>query len=118
MALIPTMLLKRLYTFASLQNTAEGVQFSIKNRLSDARLTGFHGISIDGQEISNDNLSLDFGDGHAISPEQVNSGESLEFPLRKEVIITARIPPLEMGPHTIQNRCPDFPIWPDPIHGR
>ena len=59
MALIPTMLLKRLYTFASLQNTAEGVQFSIKNRLSDARLTGFHGISIDGQEISNDNLSLD-----------------------------------------------------------
>ena len=102
MALIPTMLLKRLYTFASLQNTAEGVQFSIKNRLSDARLTGFHGISIDGQEISNDNLSLDFGDGHVISPEQVNSGVSLEFPLRKEVIITARIPPLEMGPHTIR----------------
>ena len=50
MALIPSMLLKRLYTYSSLQNTVNGVQFSIKNRLSDAKLTGFHGISIDGQE--------------------------------------------------------------------
>lgn len=102
MALIPTMLLKRLYTYASLQNTTEGVQFSIKNRLSDAKLTGFHGISIDGREIPNDNLSLDFGEGQVISPEQVNSGGALEFPLRKEVIITARISPLEKGPHAIQ----------------
>ena len=101
MALIPSMLLKRLYTYASLENTGNGVQFSIKNRLSDAKLTGFHGISIDGQQISNDHLSLDFGDGQVITPEQVNSGASLEFPLRKEVIITARIPQLETGSHAI-----------------
>ena len=68
MALIPSMLLKRLYTYASLQNTEGGVQFSIKNRLSDARLTAFHGISIDGNEISNDDLTLDFGEGHVDLP--------------------------------------------------
>ncbi|MDE0197158.1 MAG: hydroxymethylglutaryl-CoA reductase, partial [Caldilineaceae bacterium] len=102
MALIPSMLLKRLYTYASLQNTEEGVQFSLKNRLSDARLTAFHGISIDGKEISNDDLTLDFGEGHETSPDQVNSGEPVEFPLRKEVFITARIPPLDMGSHEIQ----------------
>ena len=101
MALIPSMLLKRLYTFASLQNTSDGVQFSIKNRLSDARLTGVHGISIDGKEIPGQVLSLDFGDGQVLTAEQINSGAPLDFPLRKEVIITAQIPPLENGHHAI-----------------
>ena len=102
MALIPSMLLKRLYTFASLQNSADGVQFSIKNRLSDAKLTGFRGISIDGEEIANDALVLDFGDGQILTPDQINSGASMDFPLRKEVFITAKIPPLETGHHAIQ----------------
>ncbi len=102
MALIPSMLLKRLYTYASLQNSADGVQFSIKNRLSDAKLTGFHGISVDGEEIANDALVLDFGDGQKMTPDQINSGSSLDFPLRKEVFITAQIPPLETGHHAIQ----------------
>ena len=102
MALIPSMLLKRLYTFASLQNTADGVQFSIKNRLSDAKLTAFNGISIDGEEIANEALSLDFGDGQVMTPEQINSGAPLEFPLRMEVLITVHIPPLETGPHAIR----------------
>lgn len=102
MALIPSMLLKRLYTYASLQNIENGVQFSLKNRLSDARLTGFHGISIDGKEIPNDILSLDFGEGLVMSPDQVNSGEPVEFPLSKEVLITAQIPPLKKGHHEIQ----------------
>ena len=102
MALIPSMLLKRLYTYASLQNTADGVQFSIKNRLSDAKLTAFHGISIDGEEIASDALSLDFGDGQVMTPDQINGGAPLDFPLRKEVIIIARIPPLQTGRHAIR----------------
>ena len=101
MALIPTMLLKRLYTYASLKNTDEGVQFSIKNRLSDAKLTRFHGISIDGQSIANENLTLDFGEGNVISPEQVENDSPVDFPLRLEVIITAKIPSLEKGHHQI-----------------
>ena len=102
MALIPSMLLKRLYTYASLQNTGDGVQFSIKNRLSDATLTGFHGISIDGQAVANESITLDFGEGKVLSPEQVNSGAPVEFPLRKEVIITAGIPSLDNGHHEIR----------------
>ncbi len=102
MALIPSMLLKRLYTYASLQNTSDGVQFSLKNRLSDARLTGILGISIDDAEIPSRALSLDFGDGQVMTPEQINSGATLDFPLRKEVIISARIPPLEIGKHAIR----------------
>jgi len=37
--LIPSMLLKKLYTLGSLKNTAAGVQFAVKNRLSDTELT-------------------------------------------------------------------------------
>ena len=88
MALIPSMLLKRLYTYASLENTENGVQFSIKNRLSDAKLTGFHGISIDGKEISNDDLSLDFGEGQVVSPDQINSVtiQCFVYPLAQEPV--------------------------------
>ena len=97
MALIPSMLLKRLYTYASLENTEDGVRFSIKNRLSDAKLTAFHGISIDDKEVAADALSLDFGDGQVFSPDQINSGSPIDFPLRKEVFISAQIAPLENG---------------------
>ena len=58
---IPSMLLKRLYTFGSLKNLPDGVQFSVKNRLSDARLTGITHIKINGKTVQPEKLSLDSG---------------------------------------------------------
>ena len=49
MALIPSMLLRQLYTFGSLKNTGRGIQFAIKNRLSDAEVTELQRVSIDGE---------------------------------------------------------------------
>ena len=46
--MIPSLLLKQLYTFGSLQNSDEGVQFSIKNRLSDAILIAIQSVEFDG----------------------------------------------------------------------
>ncbi len=37
---IPSLLLKQLHTFGSLKNTDHGVEFSVKNRLSDTRIIG------------------------------------------------------------------------------
>ena len=48
---IPSLLLKQLYTFGSLQNVATGVRFALKNRLSDAQLTGLTSVKINGQEV-------------------------------------------------------------------
>ena len=56
--------------------------------------------------------------GMSTSPDQINSGEPVEFPLRKEVFITAQIPPLDMGRHEIQHRSPDLSLWPHSIHRR
>ena len=51
---IPSMLLKQLYTFGSLQNVPTGIRFALKNRLSDAQLTGLTSIKINGAEIEFD----------------------------------------------------------------
>ena len=60
---IPSMVLKQLHTFGSLKNTAGGVQFSVKNRLSDARLTGLTGLKFDGYEVPADSISIRLDDG-------------------------------------------------------
>jgi len=58
---IPSMILKQLYTNGSLKNTPEGVQFSIKNRLSDATLTGVTSLKFNGQKVSRRAIRIDLG---------------------------------------------------------
>lgn len=99
--LIPTMLLKRLYTFGSLENTPDGVTFSVKNRLSDVTLTGIGHIQIDDREIPFPALRFDMGGGEARSPYQITDKQPVDFPLRKIVKITAKIPPLAPGKHKL-----------------
>ena len=69
---IPSLLLRQLYTFGSLKNVQKGVQFSIKNRLSDAKFTGLQTLRIDDQDIPLDVIYLDLGGGEILSPEQVS----------------------------------------------
>jgi len=80
---IPGMLLKRMYTFGSLKNDAEGCRFSIKNRLSDATLFKLMEISIEGIVFTNDRITLQLEDGTRIKGDQVSPDSPLEFPLRK-----------------------------------
>ena len=44
---IPSLVLKQLYTYGSLENTPDGVVFGLKNRLSDAVVTGINEIAVD-----------------------------------------------------------------------
>ena len=118
MALIPSMLLKRLYTYASLENTDDGVRFSIKNRLSDAKLTAFHGISIDEEEVPADALSLDFGDGQVLSPDQINSGSPIDFPLRKEGTDSCPVSSARNGSSYHPDWRPDLSVRANSVHSR
>jgi hydroxymethylglutaryl-CoA reductase (NADPH) len=99
---IPSLLLKQLYTFGSLENVADGVQFSLKNRLSDANFTGLLGVKIDGTTIPLENIDLDFGGGDVRTVDQVSSDTPVDFPLRKVVTMRAAIPPLPEGKHKIE----------------
>lgn len=108
--LIPTMLLKRIYTFSSLKNLPEGVQFSVKNRLSDARLTGITRIKIDGRVIPQGNITLILPGNKHIPALDINPSLPLDFPLRRTLDILTVIPPLELGKHKIDIRFKTEPF--------
>ena len=101
MGIIPSMLLKQLYTFGSLRNTADGVQFAIKNRLSDAELIELQSVTIDGRPIPLDKLTLDLGEGAPVAPAEISASQPIAFPLRKTLLVRAAIDPLPHGMHTV-----------------
>jgi hydroxymethylglutaryl-CoA reductase (NADPH) len=99
---IPSMLLKRLYTFSSLKNVPSGVQFSVKNRLSDAKLTGITAIKIGGQQVFLDNVTLSLPDGRALHAIEISPSTPLDFPLRQTLDIFAPIPHLAAGKYSVE----------------
>ena len=102
MMMIPSLILKQLYTFGSLQNRTDGVRFSIKNRLSDAILTGIQSIKLNGEEIPLSVVNIHFGDGVVRTPEQISPQAVVEFPLRQILEIRTQSEPLPMGKHQIE----------------
>lgn len=99
--LIPSLLLKKLYTLGSLKNTSQGVAFSIKNRLSDADLIGLRSITLDGREAPLAAIRLRLADGRVLTPQQITADQPLTFPLRAVVDVEVSTPPLADGKHAI-----------------
>ncbi len=99
---IPSLVLKQLYSFGSLENTPDGAKFSLKNRLSDAILTGMGRVSIDGREVVLNELELHLGGGESLSPEAVSSEAPLSFPLGKTIDIVCTGQRLDVGKHVLE----------------
>src|ERR1039458_205905 len=99
---IPSLLLKKLYTLGSLKNTAGGVQFAIKNRLSDAELVGVGSLAINGDPVATENILLVLEDGREVPVSQLDAAHPLPFPLRSIVTIRTAAPHLAKGKHQIE----------------
>jgi hydroxymethylglutaryl-CoA reductase (NADPH) len=99
---IPSMLLRQFYTLGSLKNIENGVQFSIKNRLTDVTFTEITTIKVNGVEISRDKLSFDFGDGKLLGADAISEASPVEFPLKKVLLINAVAENLPHGKHKIE----------------
>lgn len=99
---IPSMILKQLYTFGSLENVANGVRFSLKNRLSDAEITGLASIKIDDADIPVEAITIDMGDGRTMTAAHISPNAPITFPLRQVLHILAGISPLANGKHKIE----------------
>lgn len=97
----PSLLLKKLYTTGSLENTGAGARFALKNRLSDAEVVGVGCVAIDGAQIALDGIRLLF-DGQAVTPGQVDAAHPLPFPLRSVVTVQTDAPALRKGMHEIE----------------
>ena len=65
--IIPSLLLKQLYSRGTLRNVENGVEFSLKNRLKDATLKKLFSIKINDNEIPLSDIVLDFGNGNCDS---------------------------------------------------
>jgi hydroxymethylglutaryl-CoA reductase (NADPH) len=99
---IPSMLLKRLYTFSSLKNIPGGVQLSVKNRLSDAKLIGITQIKVGDQSFPLDQTTLMLPDGSQLSAVEIKKEHPLDFPLRQTLDIRAPIQLLAAGKYTVE----------------
>lgn len=84
---IPALLLKQLYTFGSLENTATGVRLALKNRLSDATVVRIGGVAIDGRRVGPMDIRLDLGNGKGVAATSVTHDSPMPFPLRKIVTL-------------------------------
>lgn len=99
---VPSLVLKQLYTFGSLKNIAGGVKLSLKNRLSDAKVTRIVGVEIDGEEAPVAAIEIDLGGSALVPAASISEANPLDFALRKTV--TLRISgcgPLANGNHEI-----------------
>jgi hydroxymethylglutaryl-CoA reductase (NADPH) len=106
---IPSLLLKQLHTFGSLKNGEDGVQFSVKNRLSDATLTGLQSVKFDGREVPLQAITIHLEDGKTITPDAL-AKNPLAFPLRRSLDIVSEVEPLAVGKHSIEVRFDTKPF--------
>lgn len=100
---IAALLLRQLYTTGSLENDAEGFQFTLKNRFSDALLTRIYQVRVDDHEVPLEHLLLDLGDGHPLAAADVSPQAPAPFALQQVARVMARVGPLPNGSHEI--RC-------------
>jgi hydroxymethylglutaryl-CoA reductase (NADPH) len=98
---IPSLILRQLYNYGSLKNTEYGVQFSLKNRLSDATLVGIYDITLNGSEIQAEKVTLRFGNGLTLQPRQVTPESPVNLGLRDVVQIDVKTDNLPTGKHKV-----------------
>ena len=99
---IPSLLLRQLYTFGSLENTAGGFRFGLRNRLSDVTLTRLVRLRVDGEEIPLGDVRVDFGAGHEMAASEITTKHPVPFPLRQNAHLEIKGHPLDQGSHDIK----------------
>jgi len=100
--LIPSLILKQLYTNGSLANVDKGIKFSIKNRLKDSKLTELRHVKVADKEISLDSIRLDLGDGNIVNAKDISKSNPVVFPLKMTFDVLADTDRLPIGKHEIE----------------
>lgn len=99
---IPSLLLRQLYTFGSLENTADGFRFGLKNRLSDVTLTRVARLRVDGEDVPLADVHIDLGDGHEKGASAIEKSSGIPFALKQVAHLRAKWRPLPPGSHDIK----------------
>jgi hydroxymethylglutaryl-CoA reductase (NADPH) len=99
---IPSLILKQLYNFNSLENTDQGTQFTVKNRLSDTSFTGLKEVKIEDKSIPLDKIKLRLSDGSILDSQAVSAESPIQFNLRETIDMLCDIEPLSTGKHKLE----------------
>jgi hydroxymethylglutaryl-CoA reductase (NADPH) len=102
MSLIPSALLNKLYNRTSLRNSHDRVCFSVKNRLSPARLECISRITLNGQTIAINQINLSVDGGSPFPASEVNKESPVDFPLGTLLQFQLLIEPLVEGEHELE----------------
>ncbi len=88
---VPSILLKQLYTHGSLTKTEDGLSFMLKNRLKDATLKELRWISLDGEKIPEDKITLQVGRDTLLSVSELNAAGDTPFDLKQVITVYLKI---------------------------
>ncbi len=102
MKLIPKLLLKQLYTRGSLENTEDGITFSVKNRLKDAKILGIKKIEVGKNVYGANDIYLDLGNKQLLSVSEIDEKNPIDFPLRKTLVFKVKTDQLDKGKYKIK----------------
>ncbi|MBX2842374.1 MAG: hydroxymethylglutaryl-CoA reductase [Flammeovirgaceae bacterium] len=102
MTIIPSLVLKQLYTRGSLENTVNGLEFSLKNRLTDVKIIAIKSIKVAGNEIDKSLVSLDLGKGNIAKMKDFGKDGLVEFPLKAKLQIVIAGMELKEGKYKIE----------------
>ena len=108
---IPALMIKQLYTIGSLQSTADGCQFRLKNRLQDVQLSEITSLIVNNQKVLAENISLCVGENVTSTLYQLKSSAGMRFSLGAEllVLVSDFHPPIgEMVSLEISLKTQDF----------
>lgn len=99
---VPERILKRLYTYGSLQNTDEGIRFEVKNRLQDAEFAGLGRLAINGEAVPHGDVRLETVGGETYALDEVTDDDPLGFPVGRTVHVVVEGVELPTGDHDIE----------------
>jgi hydroxymethylglutaryl-CoA reductase (NADPH) len=94
MKFIPRSLLSKLYNRTSLKNTADGFQFSVKNRLSPVVVQGIEQVAIDERVIDPADIQVTVPAGDTVPLGEIGPDSPIDFPLGALLRFRAKSEPL------------------------
>ena len=94
--------LERLFTWESLENTERGVEFELKNRLSDATFEGITAARLDGESVDLSNVSLELPDGTHLPAAEITADDPLVFDLADTAQVVLDRERLRLGTHELE----------------
>lgn len=87
---VPNSMLKQLYTLGSLQQTQNGFQFSLKNRLKDAHFYQIKQLFVDNFIIDKSHILLAIDEKTEVDLYTLEKSEGFEFPLGKTLNVCVK----------------------------